>query len=673
MTAARSADPQVVSEPRELSVAQRNVAFGTIALGMLLAALDSTIVATALPTVVGDLGGGDHMTWVVTAYLLTEAVATVLAGRFGDMFGRKTVFQVSCVIFVVASFLCGLATGMVWLIAMRAVQGIGAGGLLVTASALIADIIPLRDRGRYQGAIGAVFGVTTVIGPLLGGLFTDYLSWRWAFYVNVPLAVVVIAIAARTLPSHRAGEKPVIDYAGIALISAASTALILATTWGGTTFPWASPTIIGLLVGAVLAVVGFILVERRAVAPLLPLHLFRSPVFSICVLLSLVVGFVMVGAMTFLPTYLQFVEGVSATASGLRTLPMVVGLLVASIWAGNTVSRTGRYRLFPIAGAAVMGIGLFLLSLMDAQSGIVMTSLAMLVFGVGIGLCMQILTIVVQSTVDYSYLGTATSGVSFFRTIGSSFGASVFGAIYGNLLGSRLAEALARTGVDAAAAAQPASLHRLDPAQAAPIVNAYAESLQGVFRWAIPITVLGFVLALFLKEVPLRGTTQPGARDVGSGFGMPEARTAEQLLESAIARVLRTHTVPTAELLAQACSELDEVQAWCIRQVAFRRDLDRRTDLDSIARALDVPQGVLEPAFADAVRAGYLVEGADGLDLTDRGRTAFDRVVQAFLEWLRTELRDEELEQTPSTQQLGTAMRSIARLLAAEDTRTPAA
>ncbi|HEX7739102.1 MAG TPA: DHA2 family efflux MFS transporter permease subunit, partial [Marmoricola sp.] len=327
---------------------RRNLAFATVAMGMLLAALDSTIVSTALPTIVGDLGGAEHMSWVVTSYMLTQTIATVLAGKFGDLFGRKLIFQLSCVIFVVASFLCGFSHTMTWLIVMRGVQGIGGGGLTVTATAVIADIIPLRDRGRYQGAIGAVFGVTTVIGPLLGGLFTDHLSWHWVFYINVPLGIGVIVLASSTLPVVRAAVRPMIDYLGIALVAVGAGALILATSWGGVQYAWGSPTIIGLFVGAVIAIVLFCIVEVRANDPILPMRLFRGRVFSVCVVLAFVVGFALLGAMTFLPTYLQYVHGVSATSSGLRTLPMVVGLLVASISAGNVVSRTGTYKPFPI-------------------------------------------------------------------------------------------------------------------------------------------------------------------------------------------------------------------------------------------------------------------------------------------------------------------------------------
>ena len=423
-----------------------NLVFATVLLGMLLSALDQTIVATALPTIVGDLGGGGHLTWVVSSYLLADTIATVLAGKFGDLFGRKVIFQGSAGIFVLASAACGFANSMTWLIAWRAVQGLGAGGLAVTATALIAEVIPLRERGKYQGALGAVFGVTTVLGPLVGGLFTDHLSWRWAFYVNLPIGVLVIVMAAYTVPSLSAKTRPVIDYLGIVFVSLGAAGLTLALSWGGTQYAWGSATIIGLFVASIVSLGIFVSVEAKAEDPILPLHLFRSSVFSVCVVLAFIVGFAMLGAMTFLPTYLQYVQGVSATASGVRTLPMVIGLLVTSILSGTVVGRTGRYKIFPIAGGLIMAIGLYLLSRMDAHTSFWIMSVDMLVLGIGIGLCMQVLTIIVQSTVDYRDLGVATSGVTFFRTLGSSFGAAVFGAFFANALNARLPAAIAASG-----------------------------------------------------------------------------------------------------------------------------------------------------------------------------------------------------------------------------------
>src|SRR4051794_3223808 len=401
-----------------------NLVFVTVLVGMLLAALDQTIVSTALPTIVGDLGGAGHLSWVVSSYLLADTIATVLAGKFGDQFGRKLLFQFSAAVFVVASAMCGLSTTMSWLIGWRAVQGFAAGCLMVTATAVIADIIPLRERGKYQGALGAVFGVTTVLGPLLGGLLTDHLSWRWTFYINLPIGIAVIVLAGLTMPSIRARGRPSIDYLGIVFVSLGAAGLTLALSWGGTQHPWGSPTIVLMFIGSLVSLGLFVLVERRAKEPVLPLRLFTSSVFNVCVVLAFIVGFAMLGAMTFLPTYLQYVKGSSATESGLQTLPLVVGLLSTSILSGNVVGKTGRYKIFPVVGSLVMALGMLLLSFVQADTPYWQLAAGMLVLGLGIGMSMQVLTIVVQSTVRYEDLGVGTSGVTFFRTLGSSFGAA---------------------------------------------------------------------------------------------------------------------------------------------------------------------------------------------------------------------------------------------------------
>ena len=643
---------------------QRNFVFLAVVLGMLLAALDQTIVATALPTVVADLGGAGHQAWVVTSYLLASTIVTAVVGKLGDIFGRKTVFQVAVLLFLVGSVLCGLAHSMEMLVASRALQGLGGGAITVTAVAVIGEVIPLRERGRYQGALGAVFGVTTVIGPLLGGLFTDHLTWRWAFWINVPVALVVIAIAAVAMPALTRTARPVLDYAGIVLVGLGAAGLTLATSWGGTTYAWGSPTIIALFVGSTAALVAFVFAERRAAEPILPIRLFGNPVFTVCCVLSFVVGFAMLGALTFLPTYMQFVDGASATASGLRTLPMVAGLLVTSLGSGVLVGRTGRYKIFPIAGTAIMAIGFVLLSTMDAGTSTLVQSLFLLVLGTGIGLSMQVLVLVVQNTVDFTDLGVATSGVTFFRTIGSSFGAAIFGSMFSNFLDGRLPAAMAASGAPSEAATSPQVLHQLTQQVAAPIIDAYADSLSRVFLFAAPVAVLGFILALFLKQVPLRDTAVTGSTDMGEGFGMPTIESPEKLLEVAIGRLLqRSHGVDLEALAHSPRCHVDTAGLWGLMQVYRHAAVTGTADLRDIADERRVPHQILEPTYGRLVGTGYATRTGYQFALTPAGAAEINSARDLISGWI-TETLSQSTEyqgRSPDRMQVQGALDRVAR------------
>ncbi|MFI1221002.1 MULTISPECIES: DHA2 family efflux MFS transporter permease subunit [unclassified Streptomyces] len=607
------------------------VAIGALLLGMLLAALDQTIVSTALPTIVSELGGLDHLSWVVTAYLLAATAATPLWGKLGDQYGRKKLFQAAIVIFLIGSALCGIAQNMPQLIGFRALQGLGGGGLMVLSMAIVGDIVTPRERGKYQGLFGAVFGVTSVLGPLLGGLFTQHLSWRWVFYINLPIGVVALIVIAAVLHIPVRREKHTIDYLGTFLIASVATSLVLVASLGGTTWAWGSPQIIALAVLAVVLLVAFIAVERRAVEPVLPLKLFRIRTFSLVAVISFVIGFAMFGAMTYLPTFLQVVHDITPTMSGVHMLPMVFGLLITSTGSGQIVSRTGRWKVFPVVGTALTAAGLLLLHRLDETSSTWQMSACFFVFGAGLGLVMQVLVLVAQNSVSYQDLGVATSGATFFRSIGAAFGVAIFGTIFANRLRGQLSDALSGQslppGVDAnRLAADPRAIGQL-PADLRPsVLSAYSTSITDVFLYAAPVVLLAFVLAWFLREDKLRGSvTAPDTSQTLASNPVERSSYDECARALSVLATREGRREIYEKITARAGYDLLPAASWLLLRIKRHGTVEPAR----LAETAPVPLHVITDAARQVEERGLARREGLQMILTDTGAEAVVRLSQA--------------------------------------------
>ncbi len=650
--------------PPETSARERLAIFSALALVLLLASLDQTIVSTALPTIVREIGGLSHLSWIVTAYLLATTIVVPLYGKLGDLFGRRIVLQVAVIIFLIGSALCGIAQNLPELIAFRILQGLGGGGLIVTAIAVVGDVVPPRERGRYQGFFGGVFGLSTVLGPLIGGFIVDNLSWRWIFLINLPFGILALAVINRTFRPHRKKSKVEIDYAGAVLLGLSLTSLVIVTSLGATLAAEAPVSLFAFSLLGVVSLASFMYIENKVADPLLPLSLFKNRAFVIATAIGFIVGLALFGSITLLPLYLQIVKGLDPTSAGLHLTPMMLGVFVSSITSGQIISRIGRYKMFPIMGTATMAIALTLLSRITADTSAFTASAYMLLLGLGLGMVMQILVMAVQNAVAYEQLGVATSGTTLFRSIGGSVGAALFGAIFAYTLNRQInanAPSLAGTMSD------PAAISALSGAVKATYNDLFVSSLHPVFRMASALAFLAFLLSFAIKEVPLRTTlaTEPS----NDPLQMPRDATSLEELARIVERVTakdnRWHFYEQAAKRFDVDLQPDEF--WLLARIG---EAGGRESKDELRKRLG-PRETRQPKLFSRLEAADMARDVSGgfLELTDRGQALYGRLLRRREENLAHMLADWDRNEHPEVRAL---MKELANSFASSPPVQPA-
>lgn len=638
---------------------RRFAIFGALALVLLLASLDQTVVSTALPTIVREIGGLSHLSWIVTAYLLATTVVVPLYGKLGDLFGRRIILQTAVIIFLVGSALCGLAQNLPELIAFRIVQGLGGGGLIVTAIAVVGDVVPPRERGRYQGFFGGIFGLSTVLGPLIGGFIVDNLSWRWIFLINVPFGLAALAVINRTFRPHSRTTRVEIDYVGAALLAITLTSVVVITSLGATLAREAPVSMFAISALGLLAFALFLYAETIVPDPLLPLTLFKERAFAIATSVGFIVGMALFGSITLMPVYLQVVQGLDPTSAGLHMTPMMLGVFVSSVTSGQIISRIGRYKMFPVLGTGLMTLGLVLLSRITLETSAETASVYMLCLGLGLGMVMQILVMSVQNAVAYEQLGVATSGTTLFRSIGGSVGAAMFGGIFSYTLQRKLSASAPQL---AEIANDPGAIATLTDPLRSTYLALFVESLRPVFVSAAALAFMSFLLTFGIKEVPLRTSLAP--EPANDPLQMPRDATSleelERIVERNTARESRWRVYQDSAKRIGVNLEPDEY--WLLARIGERGGRESRSELE---RRLAVDEAQSARLFAGLLASGMAAEaGDDVVELTSAGRAAYDRLLRRREDDLRHMLSEWDRNEHPE-------VRALLREMASSFARTP--